>query len=65
MENQKVYSKKDVSYRKYKEGDEGNCASCRFFIKNPMLKADACELVKGKIKGTDTCNLWSGANDSV
>ncbi len=65
MEEQKIYSKKDVNYRKYKEGDEGNCASCRFFIKTPMLKSDKCELVKGKIKGKDTCNLWSGANDSI
>ena len=63
MEEDPIYAKKDVSYRKYKEGDEGRCAACRFFTKTPMLKSDKCELVKGKIKADYTCNLWSGEND--
>ena len=65
MQEGPIYAKKDVNYRRYSEGDEGNCASCRFFIKTATLTADACELVKGKIKGEDICNLWSGENDSI
>ena len=63
MEESPIYAKKEVNYRHYKEGDEGRCASCRFFVKTPMFQSDSCELVKGKIKADDTCNLWTGDSD--
>ena len=55
-----VYSKRDVDYRKGEAPEI--CRNCVHYSKsegfNPF-SAGACELVQGRIKEEDLCNLWS------
>jgi hypothetical protein len=67
VESQKspVYSKRDVDYRKGEEPEI--CGNCVHYIKSEgfsLFSSGACEIVKGRIKEKDVCNLWS-PNDEV
>ena len=60
-----VYSKRDVDYRKGEEPEI--CGNCVHYIKPQgftLFNGGACEVVQGRIKEKDVCNLWS-PNDEV
>jgi len=62
MDTNPIYSKQDVSYRKVRkeEEDGGRCGDCRFFQMTKKKSGKGrCELVKGSIDSTYTCNLWA------
>ena len=64
-EDQHLYSKEDVSYRKFNsESDEGKCGDCNFFesVKG-RNKPGLCSVVRGRIDNDDTCNVFSPLKD--
>jgi len=64
-QNSPVYSKRDVDYRKGEAPEI--CGNCVNYIKSEgfnLFSAGSCEVVKGRIKERDVCNLWS-PNDTV
>ena len=60
-----VYSKRDVDYRKGEAPEI--CGNCVHYSKPEgfnLFSAGSCEVVQGRIKESDVCNLWS-PNDEV
>ena len=59
-----VYSKRDVDYRKGEEPEV--CTNCIYFSKPEgfhIFSSGHCEIVQGRIKPSDVCNLWSPNED--
>ena len=64
MSQDQVYSKRDVDYRKGELPEV--CKNCIHFIEPTGFKlfsAGSCEIVQGRIKGEDVCNLWSPSEE--
>ena len=64
-QNSPVYSKRDVDYRKGEEPEV--CKNCIYFTEPlgiKMFSNGSCEVVSGRIKSGDTCNLWSPNEDT-
>lgn len=51
----KPYTKKEANYRKSTSSEEGACYDCQHF----NMRDDTCDLVEGKVKREDTCNLFA------
>ena len=60
-----IYLKRNVDYRPGEEPEV--CKNCVYFIESPrgisLFSSNKCEIVQGRIKGSDTCNLWSPNED--
>ena len=64
VQKSQVYSKRDVDYRTGEEPEV--CKNCIYFTEPAGIKIfsrGGCEIVNGKIKGNDVCNLWSPNED--
>ena len=61
-----IYLKRNVDYR---DGEEPEvCKNCVYFLESPrgisLFASHKCEIVDGRIKGSDVCNLWSPNEDT-
>lgn len=73
IRSEPIYQKKEVGYKKAEKDSNERCGTCIYFIpgsrvasKVPILRRlvkGSCQLVKGPIRSTDVCNLWSGAEE--